>query len=123
MDAIVDRRSLAVLVAGFLAVASLAAADVATLVVDAVGSAQVRVSAPSVDADLALVTGDTATVAIPAPGDVLVEQLGTTAVPACDGAVVETSGLVIDESGTTALGGAATVPVGVGDEVRCTVGG
>ncbi|MEX1281023.1 MAG: hypothetical protein AB1Z55_09895, partial [Acidimicrobiia bacterium] len=65
----------------------------------------------------------TAIVAIPAPGDVHVEQIGITAVPACDGAVVETSGLVIDESGTTALGGAATVPIGAGAEVRCAVGG
>lgn len=123
MDAIVDRRSLVVLIAGFLAVASLAATDVATLVVDAVGAAQVRVSGPSVEADLALAAGDTATVAVPSPGDVHVEQLGTTAVPACAGAVVETSGLVIDDSGTTPLGGAATIPVGAGDEVRCTVGG
>ena len=123
MDATVDRRSLAVLIAGVLAVASLATADVAALVVDAVGPAEVRVSVPSVEADLSLAAGGTATVVVPSPGDVHVEQLGTTAVPACAGAVVETSGLVIDESGTTALGGAATIPVAAGDEVHCSVGG
>lgn len=119
----IDRRFTTLLLVALLAVASLAAADVASLNLTAGGPANVAVSGAADLGTVELGAGDTVELSLPTAGLYLVEQLASTMVPSCDGAITETSAVVLDETGVTPLGGAATIDLAAGESAHCAVGG
>ena len=123
MTSSIDRRFTTLLLIALLAVASLAAADAASLNLSAGGPATVAVSGAADLGTVELGAGETVELSLPTAGLYLVEHLASSTVPACAGAITETSAVVLDESGVTPLGGAATIDVAAGDTAHCAVGG
>lgn len=116
------RRPFSLLAVAVLALATLAAADAATISLTSEAPALVRVSGPGIDTTVEV--AGTVDVALVGTGMHQVEHLASTVVPACDDAVVETSGLLIEADGaTTPLGAASGVDVDPGATVDCSIGG